>query len=110
MLQPLCCRTSTKGDAAWALVDLCGSPGTFLNGARCTKGGLHSLKTKDIIGIGTRDLAGVREGGEAEAALVFEILSPASVIEQCRKYGMEMDLIEKCTSRLVLEKVPSEGS
>ena len=108
MLHPLCCRTSTKGDASWALVDLCGSPGTFLNGARCTKDGLHSLKTKDIIGIGTRDLAGVREGGEAEAALVFEILSPASVIEQCRKYGMEMDLIEKCTSRYGLPQLNSE--
>ena len=46
----------------WALSDLGGKFGTFLNGVRCIPHVMYNVKTRDIIGIGTRDKEGVRSG------------------------------------------------
>ena len=85
-------RFNKDGDFYWKLIDLGGGSGTFLNGSKCVPHVEYSLKTKDIIGVATSDEESVREGDNT--TFVYEIMSPTSILENCRKFGVEESIIE----------------
>ena len=90
-------RFNKDGDFYWKLTDLGGGSGTFLNGSKCVPHVEYSLKTKDIIGVATSDEESVREGDNT--TFVYEIMSPTSILENCRKFGVEESIIETCRQK-----------
>ena len=83
----LCFRFHKDGNCNWTFSDSGGGSPTYLNGVKCVPNVVYSLKTKDIIGVATSDQESVREGDDI--TFVYEIMSPTSILENCRKFGVE---------------------